>query len=104
MHFYLARAMRWQGRQHASPSENIKAISEPIELMAPIVSQAADLRAMDREYGRGASRHMPRTLKELQVTLDQVRFMMLARQAHLEASRSHLETLNLWATTVKQTR
>jgi hypothetical protein len=40
----------------------------------------------------------------LQGTLEQVRFMLLARQTQLAAARSHLETVGLWAKTLNQTR
>jgi hypothetical protein len=71
--------------------------------MEPIVSHAADLRAKDAELDADLKAYT-RTLKELQTTLEQVRFMLLARQAHVAATRGHLETVNLWATAFKQTR
>jgi hypothetical protein len=99
----LSRARNALAGRQSFTSENIKAISEPIEQMAPIVSQAASLRAFDLNMDADLKEYAE-NLGELQNTLEQVRFMLLARQAHLETSRSHLETVNLWATTLKQTR
>jgi len=82
-------------------SEDIKAISEPLGQMTPIVSRASELRAVASDADL---KTYTRTLEELQITLEQVRFMLLARRTHLEISRSHLNTFNLWAKTFEQTR
>lgn len=90
------------GRQDFTVKD-IRSISERLGQMDPIVAQAADLRAKDVQLDADF-RTYAETLKQLETTLEQVRFMLLARQAHLNAARSHLETVNLWATAFKQTR
>jgi hypothetical protein len=83
--------------------QDIRAISGRLGLMEPIVSEAGDLRAKDSDLDAELKTYAE-TLKELQGTLEQVRFMLLARQTQLAAARSHLETVGLWAKTLNQTR
>jgi hypothetical protein len=90
------------GRQDFSVKE-IRAISERLGQMQPIISIAADLRAKDAGLDADFKAYAE-TLKQLQLTLEQVRFMLLAKQAHLNAARSHMKTMDLWATAFKQTR
>lgn len=90
------------GRQDFNVHD-IRSISERLGQMAPIVAQAADLRAKDTQLDTDFKAYAE-TLKQLDVTLEQVRFMFLARQAQLAAARSHMETVNLWASAFKQTR
>ena len=40
----------------------------------------------------------------MQVALEQMRFMILARRAHIEAMRSHVETLGMWTAAVRLTQ
>jgi signal transduction histidine kinase len=99
----LSRARNALAGRQDFTAENIQEISQPLTEMAPIVSQATDLRAVDPRLDVDLKEYAE-NLGDLQNTLEHVRFMLLARQTHMEASRSHLETVNLWATTFKQTR
>jgi hypothetical protein len=83
--------------------ESIQAISLPLKQMAPLVARAAEMRAEGSELTKDLEEYAE-TLSVLQATLEQVQFMLLARQTSLEASRSHAETMNLWATRLNQTR
>jgi MoxR-like ATPase len=90
------------GRRAFSP-DDLRAIAEPLEQMAPIAAQIAELRSA--EFGLTADfREYADSLDALNETLEQVRFMLLARQSSLQASRSHVETLNLWTTRLNETR
>lgn len=90
------------GQQDLTP-ENIRDISQPLAEMTAIISQAATLRATDANLDASLKEYA-QNLAELQCALEQVRFMLLARQAHLEASRCHLGAVDLWATAFQQTR
>ena len=90
------------GRQDIT-SETIRDISQPLTEMEPIVSQAAALRTKDTALD-AALREYAENLGKLQNALEQVRFMLLTRQAHLGASRCQLETVNRWAAAFQQTR
>ncbi len=83
--------------------EIIHAITLPLKVASPILAQAAELRATDPDLSADLQEYAD-TLSALHGVLDQVRFMLLARQTSLQASLSHLETMNLWATTLNQTR
>ena len=90
------------GRHNFGP-EDISAISSALQEIAPLLPDAramctseADMRAELADYTRN--------LEDLKGTLEQVRFMLLARHAHLEAARGQVETLNLWAAALRQTR
>jgi hypothetical protein len=90
------------GRQDFAGDE-IKAISESVGQMAPIVANAVDLRATNLELDAELNLYA-KNLEELQNTLEKVRFMLIARHAHLEAARGHLETVHRWAAALDQTR
>jgi hypothetical protein len=83
--------------------ESIQAISLPLKEMAPLVARAAEMRAAGSELTKDLQEYSE-TLRLLQATLEQVQFMLLARQTSLEAARSHSETMNLWAERLNQTR
>jgi len=90
------------GRQDFAGDE-VKAISESVGQMAPIVADAAGLRATNLELDAELKAYAEH-LEELQNTLENVRFMLIARQARLEAARSHLGIVKLWAGALDQTR
>jgi hypothetical protein len=83
--------------------EDVRAIAEPVAEMTPIVSQAEQLRAAVPEL-HGELDAYGKNLGELQIALDRVRVVLLARSAHVEAQRGHLETVGLWAATWRQTQ
>jgi hypothetical protein len=90
------------GRQDIT-AENIREMSQTLAEMGTIIAEAGELRAMDTRLDAGLKEYAGNLL-DLQTALDQVRFMLLARQTKLEASRHHLESVNLWATAFQQTR
>ena len=71
--------------------------------MAPVVAHAAELRAAGIALPAELQEYAD-NLSALRNALEQLRFMLLARQTSLQASRSHVETVNLWATRLNQTR
>jgi hypothetical protein len=83
--------------------ENIRAIAVPLEQMGPIVARAAELRSRAFNLGKELQEYTE-NLSALYSTLDQINFMLLARRNSLQASRGHIESLNLWASTLNQTR
>jgi len=83
--------------------EDIRAMAEPVAQMAPIVSDAEHLRAAVPEM-HGELDTYAKNLGEVQTALDRVRIVLLARCAHLEAQRGHLETLGLWAAAWRKTQ
>ena len=83
--------------------EIIQALARPLQEVAPALAQASELRASDPGLAADLQQYAD-TLSALHGVLDQVRFMLLARQTSLQASLSHLETMNLWATTLNLTR
>lgn len=90
------------GRQEIT-CETIRDILRQITPLAPVASQGAALRGTDPSLDASLAAYAEH-LSDLQDALEQVRFMLLARQSSLQASRSHLETVNLWATAFQQTR
>ncbi len=90
------------GRQDVTP-ETLRDISQRLTELAPVLLQAVALRSTDIALDSGLQKYA-QNLADLQSALEQVQFMLLARQTRLEASRCHLETVNLWATAFQQTR
>jgi hypothetical protein len=83
--------------------EDVRAMAEPVAEMAPIVSEARHLREAVPEL-HGELDIYAKNLGQLQTALDRVRVVLLARCAHLEAQRGHLETLGLWAAAWRKTQ
>jgi hypothetical protein len=83
--------------------EEVRAIVEPVEQMAPIVDQAEQLRTLQPDLD-GELKAYGANLGELQTTLDQVRFMLIARRANLASARGHMEAVVQWAAALRQTR
>ena len=81
----------------------VRALSEPLREMAPIVAHAAELRGREPEIAAQLDRYKSR-LRELQTTLDQVHLMLLTRRAQLQARRGQLDAVSHWACALRQTQ
>lgn len=82
---------------------NVRAIAEPVRSMQPIVTEAERLRTIHPELDAELQAYA-RNLREMQVVLEQTRFMLIARRAHIAAMRGRLEALGLWSATLSMTR
>jgi hypothetical protein len=83
--------------------EQVRSIAEPVADMAPIVAQAPLLRQTIPGL-RDELEVYAQNLGELNVALDRVRCVLLARCASVEAQRGHLGTVALWASAWLQTQ
>ena len=83
--------------------EEMRAISAPLSEMSPLIADAKRLRKIQPELD-GAFEAYAETLSDVQTSLDQVRFMLLARRAQIDSMRGHLQTVGRWAETLGQTR
>jgi hypothetical protein len=81
----------------------VQKIREPVEEMAPILQQSAELRRIQPEVAGQLDLYKSQ-LGDLQGILDQVRVMLLARQASLEAGRAQLAAVTQWMSAFQQTR
>lgn len=82
---------------------DVREIAEPVGMMQPIVADAEQLRTIHPDLN-GELEAYAGNLGEMQVALEQMRFMILARRAHIEAMRSHVETLGMWTAAVRLTQ
>lgn len=94
------RALRGEGNFGA---EEVRQLRQPVEEMAPIVAESAELRRLRPELD-GQLDLYKSNLGQLQTTLEQIRIMLLARQASLEAGRAQLCAVSQWMTAFRQTR
>lgn len=83
--------------------DEVRALRQPVEQMAPIVAEAGELRRLRPELA-GQLELYKSNLGDLQTTLEQIRIMLLARQASLEAGRAQLCAVSQWVTAFRQTR
>jgi hypothetical protein len=90
------------GRQNFQP-EDVRELSEPVGEMEPILAEAKRLRTLQPDLD-GELETYTGNLGEAQKALEQLRFMLLARRANLDAMRSHMETVSYWAAAYRQTR
>ncbi len=94
------RALRGEGEFKA---EDVRQLREPVEEMAPIVAQSPDLRQAQPEIIGQLDQYKSR-LGELQIILNQLRVMLLARQASLCSDQTHVSAVSRWASALRQTR
>ena len=93
-------ALRGEGEFNA---ENVRELRKPVVEMAPIVAESHDLRREQPEIVGELDLYKVH-LGELQTTLNQLRVMLLARQASLRADQTHINAVSKWASTFHQTR
>ena len=87
------------GRQTFS-LEDLRSADELLRKMAPTVS-AGDHRI--ENMGSDLKLYVL-LLRELDATLEKIRFMLVARKSDLETARSHVQRTRLWAETFQQTQ
>jgi hypothetical protein len=83
--------------------EDVRKICGPVEEMAPITAHSTELLWMQPALAGQLDLYKSQ-LGELQVTLGQIRVMLLARQASLEAGRAQLTAVSQWMGAFRQTR
>jgi hypothetical protein len=83
--------------------EEVRKIRGPVEEMAPIMAQSAAMRRLQPELAGQLDLYKSQ-LGELQTTLGQIRVMLLARQASLEAGRAQISAVSRWMGAFRQTR
>jgi hypothetical protein len=83
--------------------EDVRKIRRPVEEMAPIVAQSAELRRLQPELAGQLDLYKSQ-LSDMQKTLGQIRLALLARQASLEAGRAQLSAVSQWMGAFRQTR
>jgi hypothetical protein len=81
----------------------VRDLSEPIQEMAPLVARASELRVAEPEISRELDLYTSQ-LRELHVALEQVRMMLLARRAQIDAGRTQLNAMSHWAAALRQTQ
>lgn len=91
-----------RGEREFGP-EQVSALREPLTEMDPVMVQAKDLRVLKPEL-EGELDLYKSQLGDLQTTLEKIRLMLLARQAHLCASHVQLTAVGRWAKTLGETR
>jgi hypothetical protein len=83
--------------------EDVRKIRRPVEEMAPVMAHSTELLRMQPELAGQLDLYKSQ-LGELQTTLGQIRVMLLARQASLEAGRAQLTAVSQWMGAFRQTR
>jgi len=83
--------------------EDVRNIRGPVEEMGPIMAESTELLRMQPELD-GQLELYKSQLGDLQTTLGQIRVMLLARQASLEAGRAQLSAVSQWMVAFRQTR
>ena len=83
--------------------EDVRRIRVPVEEMAPVLAHSTELLRLQPELA-GQLDFYKSQLGDLQTTLAQIRVMLLARQASLEAGRAQLSAVSQWMGAFRQTR
>jgi len=89
--------------EHVFGVDEIRQLQQPIQEMEPIVNGVEPAKRNELALGEHLDEYKCH-IKELQTTLEQIRIMLLARHASLQASRSQLATIHQWFEAFQQTR
>ena len=100
---YLAEARRALRGECDFCVEDVRRIRGPVEEMAPVMAHSAELLRLQPELA-GELELYKSQLGDLQTTLGQIRAMLLARQASLEAGRAQFSAVSRWMGAFQQTR
>jgi hypothetical protein len=100
---YLAEARRALSGECDFSVEEVRRIRAPVDEMAPVLAHSTELLRLQPEIAEQLDFYKSQ-LGELQTTLGQIRMMLLARQASLEAGRAQLSAVSQWMGALRQTR
>jgi hypothetical protein len=82
---------------------DVRRIRGPVDEMAPVLAHSTELLRLQPELAGQLDLYKSQ-LGDLQTTLGQIRVMLLARQASLEAGRAQLSAVSQWMGAFRQTR
>jgi len=82
--------------ERAFNATEVRALSEALAEMAPILERAAELRALHPEVSPQLDFYKAQ-LRELQTVLEQIRVMLLAQRAQMDGGRLQLAAVIHWA-------
>jgi len=82
---------------------DVRALLEPVGEMDAIVAQSSELRLLHPEAAVQLDLYKFQ-LRDLQTILQQIRMMLLTRQAGLNASQNNLTAVSRWTSAFNQTR
>jgi hypothetical protein len=82
---------------------DVRTFLEPVGRMDSIVAQSSELRRLYPEAAVQLDFYKLQ-LRDLQTILQQIRMMLLTRQAGLNASRNNLTAVSRWTSAFNQTR
>jgi hypothetical protein len=99
----LAETRRALSGQSVFGPEQVRALLEPIDEMAPVMKRAPELRALEPAIATHIDLYRTQ-LAELQTTLEHVRIMLVGKRAQMEARRGQLDAVAQWAAALRQTR
>ena len=100
---YLGDARRALRGECDFSVEEVRKIRGPVDEMAPVMARSAEVLRLQPELA-GQMDLYKSQLGDLQTTLGQIRMMLLARQASLEAGRAQLSAVSQWMGALRQTR
>ena len=81
---------------------DLQTLSRLLETMAPEMGAASREAALDAILGEAIAEYKT-NLQNLQSALEQVRGVMLARRAQLDAAKQHMDTFQSWVSAYRRT-
>jgi hypothetical protein len=81
----------------------VRALSDRLQTMAPIVKRAGDLRKNESDAGLALDAYTE-LLRELQAALEQIHVMLLTRQSQMQQRQLQLRCISQWASALQQTQ
>ncbi len=100
---YLADARSALRGECDFDAKDVRKIRRPVDEMEPVLAHSTELLRMQPELAGQLDLYKSQ-LGDLQTTLGQIRVMLLARQASLEAGRAQLSAVSQWMGAFRQTR
>jgi hypothetical protein len=104
-HELRAFLTRTEGLVHGTSdmdAEDLRALGRLLQRVAPEMEASSRIGNSDMALEEQVQLYIA-NLRSLQVCLEQVRCVMLARRSKLEAARQHIEGVQSWANAYRQT-
>lgn len=103
LHTLIAETRRALTGERVFGLAQVRALSDRLQCMAPIVKRAAELREKEPDTAPALDAYTE-LLRELQNTLEHIHVMLLGQQTQMQQRQLQLQCISQWASALRQTQ